>query len=202
MSDMSAQALRTAVVNEVIANADFRTELAKDATTAIEQKFGKQPVTVHIEEEQDNEMSVLIPARTDQLAQSFDQFVKDLGERSPTRSEFEVVLVQRVWSDSTFANELRQDARTAINSLLQKYGTSVPEGMTLRVYEEKPGECLIVVPRPAAMDAELSEAELEAVAGGEGVAILITASVAGAVVGSIATVVADRIIADSASISE
>lgn len=199
MSEMSAQALRSAVVNEAIANADFRAALAKDATAAIEEKFGKQPAAIHLAEEQDNEMSLLIPAKTDQLAQSFERFVKDLGERSPTRSEFEVVLVHRMWNDSAFATQLRQDARAALNDLLQKYGTSVPEGMTLRVYEEQPGECLIVIPRPVALDAELSEAELEAVAGGEGVALVITGAVVGAVAGSIATVIADRIVPELSS---
>ena len=190
MSDMSAQALRSAVVNEVIANAEFRNELGKNVAQAIEAKFGKQPLPVRIVEEQDHEMSLLIPTRTDQIAQSFEQFVKDLGERSPTRGEFEIVLVHRAWSDAAFLADLRSDARAAVSGLLQKYGASVPEGMTVRLYEENAGECLIVVPRPADVHAELTEAELEAVAGGEGVAILVTA----AVVGAVATVIADRII--------
>ena len=193
MSDMSAQALRSSVVNEVIANAEFRSQLGKNVAQAIEAKFGKQPLPVRIVEEQDHEMSLLIPTRTDQLAQTFEQFVKDLGERSPTRGEFEIVLVHRAWSDEAFLADLRGDARAAVSGLLQKYGASVPEGMAVRLYEENAGECLIVVPRPADVHAELTEVELEAVAGGEGVAILVTA----AVVGAVATVIADRILADS-----
>lgn len=200
MPEMSQQALRSAVVNEVIANAAFRDELAKDATRAIEAKFGKQPMAIRVVEEQDNELSILIPAQTEQLAQSFERFVKDLGERSPTVGEFEVVLVHSAWSDDALLADLRRDARAAVDRLLQKYGASVPEGMTVRFYEEQAGECLIVIPRPVEFN-ELTEAELEAVAGGEGVAIMITAGLATAVAGAVATVIADRIISDQETIS-
>jgi hypothetical protein len=66
----------------------------------------------------------------------------------------------------------------------------VPEGATVKLYEEQPGESLIVVPRPLDTAAELSDAELEAVAGGEGAVIIVV----GAVVGAVATVIADKII--------
>lgn len=190
MSDLSVQTLRSAVVNEAIASSAFRAELGKDPRAAIEAKFGKLPYSVHVEEEQDNEMALLIPVKTEPLAKGFERFVKGLGERSPTRSEFQAVVIHRFWSDPSFASELRRDPRTAVDKLLQQYGANVPEGMTVRLYEEKQGECLIIVPRPIDASAELSEAELEAVAGGEGALILVTA----AVVGAVATVVADRII--------
>jgi hypothetical protein len=199
MASLSSQALRTVVFNDVIADAAFRAELAKDPSRAVEAKFGKQELAMRVITENENEMSFLIPEKTEQLAQSFARIVADVGERSPTRGEFEVMVVNKAWNDPAFMAELRSDPRVAIASVLQKFGAVVPERTTVHLYEERKGECVVVIPRPVDASAELSEAELEAVAGGE--AIIIAITITGAVVGGIVTVIAEKIIPDMSSAS-
>lgn len=194
MPNMSAQALRTAVFQAVATDAAFRNELAQDANKAITARFGEQSLKVRIENEAEKHLTFLIPSRTDALARGIDAAVTGIGERGPSRSEFEAIVVQRAWSDAAFLSQLRQDPATAINGALAKFGSSVPSGVAVRIYEEQPGECVIVVPRPVD-SSELSEAELEAVAGGElvvvGVAVAtvvvetVVSTVVGTVVGSV-----------------
>jgi len=189
MPNMSAQALRTAVVNAAISDATFLKELGKDAAKAIETRFGAQTVKPQVHFEKENELTFLIPQKTEKLEQAIQRAVTEIGDRSPTRGEFDTLVISRAWTDPAFLGELRRDTRTAIASALQKYGASVPEGSAVRLYEEQPGECVIVVPRPVDVGAQLSDAELEAVAGGE-----LAATAAIIVVGAVATVIADKII--------
>lgn len=190
MPAMSSQALRTAVINAVTSDAAFRENLAKDATKAITARFGQQSLSTRVFFEQPNDLTFLIPAKTDKLAQAIGRVADSIGSRTPTRGEFEALVVHRAWNDAAFLSALRSDAKSTIDAELAKCGASVPQGASVVVYEEQPNECLISVPRPVDAGAELSEAELEAVAGGEGAVILVTA----AVVGAVATVIADKII--------
>ena len=195
MANLSAQALRMAVVNAATSEAAFRNELVSEGVKAVTARFGEQSLNVRVQIEDEKELAILIPEKSERLARSLEHIAKEVGDRSPTRGEFEALVIHKAWTDSSFLEHLRRDARGAINSALKQYGSSVPAEATVKLYEEKPGECLIVIPRPAAANAELTDAELEAVAGGEGLSIGVL--VAGAVVGAIAGKVVDVIWADA-----
>jgi hypothetical protein len=184
MADMSAQALRTAVIQAVITDASFRDELAKDAAKAIQSRFGDQSLKPHIEFEKEGELSLVVPQKTEKLSQALARVVAERGERQPTRGEFESALILRAWNDPAFLTQLRSNPTAALDTALHTYSGSVPAGVTVRVYEEQPGECLVVIPRPADAASELSDAELEAVAGGE-VGIIIASAIVGAIAGEV-----------------
>jgi hypothetical protein len=184
MQNMSAQALRMAVVNAAATDATFRAELAKDPEKAIRARFGDQALKLRVHFEGENEVPVLIPDKTERLARSVEHVAKDVGDRSPTRGEFEAVIIHRAWSDPAFLLKLKSSPLSAVNELLKTYQSNVPAGANVRVYEEHKGECVVVVPR-ADSRTELTEAELQEVAGG------IPPLIAGAIVGAIASKVVD-----------
>lgn len=196
MPSMSAQALRMAVINTATSDAVFRAKLVTEGAKAITEKFGDQALAITLAFEGEGELPFLIPEKSEKLSHSIDRVLDELGDRSPTRGEFEAVIIKRAWNDPAFLGQLRANPRTAIDEGLRKYGASVPEGVTVKLYEELAGQCVIIIPRPLDAGAELSDAELEAVAGGEGVVVAVVGAVAGAVAGAIATKIVDEIWAD------
>jgi hypothetical protein len=75
-------------------------------------------------------------------------------------------IVQKAWEDTDFKNELVANPVAAIEKLTGKK-LNLPEGKTL-VVRDQTDESTVYINIPAAleMDAELSEEQLEAVAGG------------------------------------
>jgi len=195
MANLSAQALRTAVIQAVTTDTEFAAQLAKDPVAAIQARFGEQTVKIHVEFEQEKEISLVIPQKTEKLAQAMERAVSEVGDRPPTRGEFESAVVLQAWNDPAFLAQLRENARATLDTQLTRHGVHVPESLTVKLYEEQAGECLIVVPRPvASAGTELSDAELEAVAGGE--AVLIAGAIVGAVVGSITGAIVAEVVHD------
>jgi len=78
------------------------------------------------------------------------------------RRDFEAALIARAWTDEGFAAELRRNPKAAIEREVGK----MPDGITVQVVEESPTSICIVLPAKPKKSSELSEAELEAVAGG------------------------------------
>lgn len=191
MENMSSQALRMAVINAAAAEVEFREALVKDGAEAVTARFGDQGLKVLVHLETEGEMPVLIPQRTDRLASAVKRIADDLGRRTPTRGEFEATVLHRAWTEPAFLAQLRKDPQAAIDSMLKTHGASVPANVEVHTYEESPGECLIVVSPPRADDAELSEEELKAVAGGAPAAIVSVTS--HGVSGSIASKVLDNV---------
>ena len=75
------------------------------------------------------------------------------------RQEYAKIIAQ-AWVDEEFKKRLLQDPAT----VLKENGIEVPEGWTVKVIERNENEiCLTLPPRPSG---ELSEEELQQVAGG------------------------------------
>ena len=162
MPDLSTHALRVAVVSQAMSDPSFREELANDPNKTITSRLGKQPFDIKVIVDDKDDVSFLVPQRTEQLADMIDRSIKDIGNRPPTRSQFDSILIERAWRDAAFRQQLETNPQAAVDSLLKERGFSLT-GKNVRVYQERAGECLIVVPAPVE---DLSEEELEAVAGG------------------------------------
>jgi hypothetical protein len=79
------------------------------------------------------------------------------------RNTFESRLQQRAIRDRDFRQELLRDARGTVS---RELGTALPDGVTIRVLQEDPSTYYIVLPPVPAEGEELSDEELESVAGG------------------------------------
>jgi hypothetical protein len=73
-------------------------------------------------------------------------------------------IIDRATSDPDFRNRLVSNPNETISQAL---GVPLPRNVAVRVIEEQPGEVVLVLPaQPAPTGSQLSDADLEAVAGG------------------------------------
>jgi Nitrile hydratase, alpha chain len=79
-----------------------------------------------------------------------------------TRKEIEEKLILKAWQDSSFKQELLSNPKSA----LEKEGISLPKNIEVQIVEENVNTYYIIIPSQPSSGEELSEAELEAVAGG------------------------------------
>jgi|SRR4051812_28451581 hypothetical protein len=81
------------------------------------------------------------------------------------RAEIEGRLIQRSLEDDAFRRRLLEDTRAAVE---EELGTRLPESVEVRAVEETADTIYLVLPNASAAGetAELSDQELEAVAGG------------------------------------
>lgn len=80
----------------------------------------------------------------------------------PTRAEVDALVRERLNSDSEFRAALLADPRAALSALL---GLDLPGAVSVEVHEESLAHVHLVIPA-ADGDGEISEDELEMVAGG------------------------------------
>lgn len=82
---------------------------------------------------------------------------------STTRKDLESKIIDLAWKDPNFKAELMQDPHAALEQGVEML---IPASVKIKVVEESPDTLYIVLPMNP--DAELSESELEGVAGGAG----------------------------------
>jgi Nitrile hydratase, alpha chain len=86
-------------------------------------------------------------------------------DRNASRRELEARLLDKAWKDPAFRRALLEDPRGAIERELQ---VELPAGVGLTVLEETPTQRYLVLPPAGSGEGgALSDAELEAVAGGD-----------------------------------
>jgi hypothetical protein len=178
MSKIQKPNLRATVAVKAHSDPDFLKALKSDAQAAITERLGALDFSVVVHFEVKDEISFIISEQTDAQTLSFQNIAADLaaGGRGPAFGEFEALLSLRAWKDPDFRSLLGSDPLTAVNDELGAFDASVPAGKTVRVYVEGPNECAIVVPFQD--DSELSDDELEMVAGGESVVVLTSIGIA------------------------
>lgn len=81
------------------------------------------------------------------------------------RTEMERMLAQRCLEDEAFRRQLLEDPKAVVE---RELGTPLPSGITVRAVEETADTVYLVLPpaSQAGTQGELSDGELEAVAGG------------------------------------
>lgn len=85
-----------------------------------------------------------------------------MSNTAMTKKELEEKLITKAWQDSSFKQELLSNPKLA----LEKEGISLPASIEIRVVEENANVFYLVIPTQPNSAEELSESELEAVAGG------------------------------------
>jgi hypothetical protein len=81
-------------------------------------------------------------------------------------------LVDKAWKDAAFRRALLADPKGTLERELE---VKLPAGVSFTVLEESPtSRYVILPPRPRSGDVELSDDELDAVAGGDGTGGLIS----------------------------
>ena len=83
-------------------------------------------------------------------------------QQKMTRNELEAKLVAHAWQDEAFKQELISNPRAVLE---REIGHKVSESTDIRVLEETGNTIYFVLPKKPSID-ELSEEQLEAVAGG------------------------------------
>lgn len=84
----------------------------------------------------------------------------------PTRNEIEAKIIAKAWQDEEFKQELLSQPRATI---IREWGLKdIPDNVDIKVIEENPNTLYMVLPmKPVTTNGEeLSEEQLEAVAGG------------------------------------
>ncbi|MBO3458661.1 NHLP leader peptide family RiPP precursor [Aetokthonos hydrillicola Thurmond2011] len=95
-----------------------------------------------------------------------------------TRGEIEAHIIAQAWKDNTYKQELLNNSKAVIE---KEFGVQIPDEIKVNILEENATNLYFVLPiRPEISGQELSDEQLEAIAGGgtAGVFSLIFASAA------------------------
>ncbi|MGK7877173.1 MAG: NHLP leader peptide family RiPP precursor [Xenococcaceae cyanobacterium] len=95
---------------------------------------------------------------SEDMAAQFDEQIKQ-------RSAISSSIISRAWEDDNFKAELLSNPKGAITS---EFDAGFPENVEIQVLEETANKIYVVLPQKPTVEGELSDAELEAVAGGKG----------------------------------
>ncbi|MBC6430118.1 class IIb bacteriocin, lactobin A/cerein 7B family [Nostoc sp. HG1] len=81
-----------------------------------------------------------------------------------TRKDIEAHIIAQSWKDEAYKQELLSNSKAVVE---REFGIQLPANVSVKVVEENPTNLYFVLPmRPDLSGAELSDEQLEAVAGG------------------------------------
>ncbi|NWF60348.1 MAG: NHLP leader peptide family natural product precursor [Fischerella sp.] len=95
-----------------------------------------------------------------------EELKKIVSQAMNTRFEFEQKLIQQAWENETFKQELLSNPRAVY---ARESKEELPKELEIEVIQESANKIYLVLPNnpaPATTSGELSEADLETVAGG------------------------------------
>ncbi|MEY2833407.1 MAG: hypothetical protein RLZZ574_2666, partial [Cyanobacteriota bacterium] len=97
------------------------------------------------------------------------------SEQNTTRNELEARVIAKAWQDETFKQELLSNPKAIFS---EELGQSLPDEVEIRIIEENPTTLYLILPmKPMVADGEeLSEEQLQAVAGGFSVGPILVAA--------------------------
>jgi len=86
------------------------------------------------------------------------------GIRQCSRKDIEVKIIVQAWQSESYKQELLQNPKAVIE---REMGSQLPADIAIHVLEETPTQIYLILPvRPDAAGIELSQQEIEAIAGG------------------------------------
>jgi hypothetical protein len=88
-----------------------------------------------------------------------------MSDQTQTRKGLEQAIARRAIMDPAFRDELLADPRSAVQAVLtdEAPGAKLPDNLEVKAFQEPTNAFYVIVPT---MPTDLSEADLEAVAGG------------------------------------
>jgi hypothetical protein len=101
-----------------------------------------------------------------------DQNQFHMNAEEGSRAVIEAKIIARAWKDPEFKSHLLSNPREVLGSYI---GRDIPDIVDVKVVEEDKRTLYIVLPPEPTDEAELSEEQLEAIAGGWGFKLLWTA---------------------------
>ncbi|ACC81660.1 NHLP leader peptide family RiPP precursor [Nostoc punctiforme] len=85
-------------------------------------------------------------------------------EQAQTRQDIEARIIAKAWKDESYKQELLTNSKAVIE---REFGVEFPADVTVQVLQENPTSLYFVLPlSPTAIMQELSEEQLQAIAGG------------------------------------
>ena len=147
------------LVTHALEDEAFKQELVSHPNTVIEQETGEklpEGVEIRVVQETSNTRYLLLPSHSDVTPEKLEQL------RQGAAGDFSSLIVRAI-EDEVFKQELISDPNGVIE---RELGIQLPSGGQIRVLAQDANVEYLVLPPQPAPDGELSEEELEAVAGG------------------------------------
>jgi len=138
--------------------------------------------TLHVVQAEAQTLTVVIPPRPPDWPADLsleDATTQLLSERPATDEksrkvmEIQMQLTAKAWQDESFKQRLLHDAKA---TMVQELGVTLPEVLDIQFFVEDDHHQYVVLP-PGVAGKELSDEELETVAGGEVIAVTVVTAV-------------------------
>lgn len=169
------------LIRDVMQDPTFRQTLLTQPHDAVREHLGVSvPVgkTLHVVQDNPQTLSIIIPQRpadwSDDLSAEAvaERLLADLPHEMDAKvrklAETQAQLVAKAWQDEAFKQRLLRDPKGAVG---QELGVGLPAEITLQAYVEDADHQYLILP-PAMEDLELTDEQLERVAGGEVVSVM------------------------------